>query len=100
MRPEWRGRGIGSELLEALLGVADVNHWRVSLSVSRQNPAVRLYNRSGFVESGGDSESMTMVRPCRCAECKCFAENSSPAPGRPARHPASRPILTITQPEE
>lgn len=47
--PPYRGRGIGTQLLRAML---DELHGRgfaaVSLSVQRANPAVRLYRRLGF----------------------------------------------------
>jgi SAM-dependent methyltransferase len=41
-----RGNGMGGLLLEALLAVLP----RVSLSVDRRNPAIRLYGRFGFEE--------------------------------------------------
>src|SRR5918993_134045 len=40
---EYRGRGIGSELLRRLVQSAGAVHRAVSLSVSRANQAVRLY---------------------------------------------------------
>ena len=47
--PEARGRGIGSALLDALLALAQQQgHRAVSLSVDRENPAIRLYERKGF----------------------------------------------------
>lgn len=46
----WRGRGIGTALLVALLSLADEEGVeRVSLSVEAENPALRLYQRLGFV---------------------------------------------------
>jgi GNAT superfamily N-acetyltransferase len=62
VRPEARGGGIGTELLRRLLRRADQSHDRVSLSVSVQNPAVRLYERLGFVAVAVDGSSMTMSR--------------------------------------
>lgn len=53
-----RGCGIGAALLERL--VADVD--RISLSVDVRNPAVRLYERFGFVEVRRDGFSATMLR--------------------------------------
>ncbi|HWH04878.1 MAG TPA: GNAT family N-acetyltransferase [Gaiellaceae bacterium] len=59
--PSKRGRGIGEQLLEALLerARADGHEW-LSLSVEPQNPSVKLYERFGFevVEQG--SEAWTM----------------------------------------
>jgi GNAT superfamily N-acetyltransferase len=66
--PEWRGRGIGAALLEQLqqevgAGLRD----RVSLQVTPENPARRLYQRMGFVERPPASEfqqaSIEMVWP-------------------------------------
>lgn len=53
--PGWRGQGIGSRLLAALLDAAAERYDAVSLSVQADNPAVRLYRRLGFevVEDGG-----------------------------------------------
>jgi ribosomal protein S18 acetylase RimI-like enzyme len=60
--PEHRGRKVGTRLLSHLLDASDRNHKAVCLSVSAENPAVRLYERIGFeiVESSG--ESLTMKR--------------------------------------
>ena len=50
---EERGRGVGSALLDALLGLAwEQGHRALSLSVNRQNPARRLYERKGFRDAG------------------------------------------------
>jgi ribosomal protein S18 acetylase RimI-like enzyme len=46
--PEYRGRGIGTALLEHLLGAAKDLYPAVSLSVAPTNPAIRLYERAGF----------------------------------------------------
>jgi ribosomal protein S18 acetylase RimI-like enzyme len=56
VRPEHRGRGIGTCLLDTLLDRASQRHRAVALSVSLDNPAVALYQRLGFraiAESGG-----------------------------------------------
>jgi ribosomal protein S18 acetylase RimI-like enzyme len=48
-----RGRGVGTALLEELLAQARATgHPAVSLSVETDNPAVRLYERLGFVRVG------------------------------------------------
>jgi GNAT superfamily N-acetyltransferase len=62
VRPEYRGRGIGTELLQRLLQRADHAFQSVSLSVSLQNPAVRLYQRLGFDTVVVDGGSMIMRR--------------------------------------
>ena len=66
VRPEHRGRGIGTCLLDALLDRASQRHRAVSLSVALDNPAVMLYQRLGFraiAESGGTlTMRLTFVR--------------------------------------
>ena len=47
--PEYRGQGIGTQLLTALLRLLRENGYRrVSLSVQKENPALRMYERAGF----------------------------------------------------
>ncbi len=46
--PIWRGRGIGQELLRALMQVAAAQSRRITLHVEPNNPAQRLYARLGF----------------------------------------------------
>ena len=49
VRPEYRGQGIGTELLRAMMDALEREGVRqVSLSVQKGNPAVRLYRRVGF----------------------------------------------------
>jgi ribosomal protein S18 acetylase RimI-like enzyme len=43
------GQGIGGALLHALLNLARGQYSVVALSVREQNPAIRLYQRHGFV---------------------------------------------------
>ncbi len=46
--PQWRGRGIGTALIEALFAEARAVGKEVSISVEKFNPAQRLYRRLGF----------------------------------------------------
>lgn len=48
--PEYRGKGVGKRLLEALLKACEPRFASVLLSVREENPAVRLYLRTGFKE--------------------------------------------------
>ena len=53
-----RGVGVGSALLDDLLGVLP----RCCLSVDNRNPAVRLYERLGFEVIRRDGSSLIMLR--------------------------------------
>lgn len=46
--PQWRGRGIGTALIEAVFAEARQAGKEVSISVEKFNPALRLYQRLGF----------------------------------------------------
>lgn len=59
---EYRGGGVGSELLRCLLASAGAVYRAVSLSVSAGNPAARLYERAGFERVGERGTSVTMVK--------------------------------------
>jgi ribosomal-protein-alanine N-acetyltransferase len=59
--PSRRGSGLGSELLEALLARAKADGYQaLSLSVEKENPAVGLYQRHGFVPVREDDGAVTM----------------------------------------
>lgn len=60
--PEHRGRGVGSDLLGRLLGSAAAVYRSVCLSVSAENPAVRLYERAGFRRERECGASLTMLK--------------------------------------
>ena len=63
VRPEWRGRGIGTALLRRVLAEVDRQRGADSLSVSEANPARRLYARTGFVAVGPpEGGAVVMVR--------------------------------------
>jgi [ribosomal protein S18]-alanine N-acetyltransferase len=62
MLPEYRGKGIGSLLLEGIMKEAKASGYKkISLSVDPNNPALRLYERFGFVKIGVDGTSWDMV---------------------------------------
>jgi ribosomal protein S18 acetylase RimI-like enzyme len=49
--PEWRGRGVGGAVIEALQTAARAAAKAILLSVDKTNPALRLYRRLGFTET-------------------------------------------------
>lgn len=58
-----RGEGLGSRLLHALCEQASSDGFMgISLSVAKRNPAVRLYERAGFVVVESDQNSWKMVK--------------------------------------
>lgn len=66
IRSQWRGQGLGSEVLRRLCAEADRAGVPLRLSVWHANEgAVRLYRRHGFVadgaETGTDSDSSEMA---------------------------------------
>ncbi|HMV46266.1 MAG TPA: N-acetyltransferase, partial [Blastocatellia bacterium] len=60
--PEFRGRGIGEKLMTQMLSHALNHHAAVCLSVSPDNPALRLYQKLGFETVKEEGASLTMVR--------------------------------------
>ena len=59
--PEYRGMGIGTELMRTMLAeLKECGYRQASLSVQRANRAERLYRRLGFEVIGGDGEEYIM----------------------------------------
>ena len=52
--PEYRGRGIGTQLIGHLIEQVTKAGSVVRLSVLRTNPAIHLYERLGFVKTSED----------------------------------------------
>jgi ribosomal protein S18 acetylase RimI-like enzyme len=48
--PDWRGRGIGTAIIEALQAAARSSGKGVGIMVEKFNPALRLYRRLGFAD--------------------------------------------------
>ena len=65
--PEYRGRGIGTQLIGDLLASADKDALPVTLHVKPGSPAKRLYRRLGFESRGVSGPYESMVRPARPA---------------------------------
>lgn len=49
VHPEFHGQGIGATLMAGLNALADMRHIDLALTVREGNPAIRLYQRAGFV---------------------------------------------------
>lgn len=66
--PAHRGQGIGSALLHAILAALASHGWRrAALSVQKANPALRLYQRTGFTIVRDNGEELVMV--CKTKSC-------------------------------
>jgi ribosomal protein S18 acetylase RimI-like enzyme len=59
---EYQTRGVGTRLLIHLLKNSQTRYQAISLSVSSDNPAVRLYQRLGFETVESIDNSLTMVK--------------------------------------
>ena len=62
MLPDYRGLGIGTKLMHELFTQLQSRYAALSLSVSKENPALRLYARLGFEVVKDDGNSVTMKR--------------------------------------
>lgn len=59
---EYRGRGIGTKLLNQLLFMLKTNGYsKISLSVQKDNYAVKMYKKAGFKVVNENSEEYIMV---------------------------------------
>jgi len=61
--PEFRGKGIGSFLLNELISRSAKSRKKISLHVDPGNPAISLYNRNGFVHISNNGRYCYMERP-------------------------------------
>lgn len=60
--PDFRGLGAGTKLLEELIKEArNLKFPALSLSVDRRNPALKLYERLGFINAGVSKETDSSV---------------------------------------
>ncbi|MBN1535628.1 MAG: GNAT family N-acetyltransferase [Anaerolineales bacterium] len=60
--PEYRGKGFGSQLMTHLFECVKSRYGAICLSVSMNNPAMRLYQRMGFEVVSESDDSYTMVK--------------------------------------
>jgi ribosomal protein S18 acetylase RimI-like enzyme len=58
--PEWRNRGIGAALMQAVCAEAAAAGKSVSVTVEKFNPAQRLYRRLGFRETADEGVYWSM----------------------------------------
>jgi ribosomal protein S18 acetylase RimI-like enzyme len=68
--PAYRHQGIGTALLSHLIADAAATYPALSLSVSSDNPAIRLYQRLGFAVISESGNSLTMRRESSCDALK------------------------------
>lgn len=67
--PEWRGRGIGTALLNGVFAEAREVQKSVAIQVEKFNPALRLYQRLGFVPDADLGVYLSMIwRPKQVEE--------------------------------
>jgi GNAT superfamily N-acetyltransferase len=61
--PEYRGRGIGTKLMERLVELLrERGYRRTSLAVQQKNAAVRFYHRLGYVTIRENEEEFIMIK--------------------------------------
>lgn len=61
--PPYQGQGVGTQLMIQLFVAATPYYRQISLSVTWDNPARRLYERLGFAVVSRDAGTATMSRP-------------------------------------
>ena len=62
VRETWQGHGVGTRLMHELIVVVARSCRTMSLSCDPANPAMRLYERLGFVAYGASGTSITMLK--------------------------------------
>ena len=60
--PPFRGKGIGTALMKDLIKQADKSQKKISLHVEPANPALRLYQRVGFIHIKNNGRHYYMER--------------------------------------
>ena len=59
--PEYRGKGLGGRIMREILEEANRKGKSVGIHVERENPAMHLYKRLGFVKTGEQGLYYLMV---------------------------------------
>ncbi|HEX8123301.1 MAG TPA: GNAT family N-acetyltransferase [Solirubrobacteraceae bacterium] len=67
MTPAWRGKGIGTALLQGLMDEASASGRKLSIHVEMNNPARMLYERLGFEPAGEHGVYVLMERYVKTA---------------------------------
>jgi ribosomal protein S18 acetylase RimI-like enzyme len=62
LAPDFRGRGIGTRLLQAMMEEAEASSRKLSIHVEANNPARSLYARLGFLPAGEHGVYVLMER--------------------------------------
>jgi len=75
--PEFRGCGVGGEVIRGLVSEAGESGSVLRLSVLRGNRAEHLYERLGFIATGGDAVYCEMELTPRQAQERADAANTS-----------------------
>lgn len=60
--PEYQGRGIGAAMMKKLFKEPICRKRKLFMEVMRANPAVRLYERLGFIRTGDDGKMIYYER--------------------------------------
>ena len=69
LHPEYRNQGIGTELMKKMIKfLTEKGYKRGSLSVQKENYAVRLYSKLGFKTVKENNGEYIMVKELNCAE--------------------------------
>lgn len=61
--PQFRGRGIGGEIMRGLIRMADLEGLSLTLHVEHNNPVLAYYKRLGFLTKGEHGVYLFMERP-------------------------------------
>lgn len=61
--PEYRGKGIGTDILRSLINKAEGGKVPVRLMAVKNSPAINLYLRHGFKKTGVSENRYTLERP-------------------------------------
>jgi ribosomal protein S18 acetylase RimI-like enzyme len=64
--PEYQRRGIGTFLVRQIISEAETRGLPIRLRVLKVNPARSLYERLGYIVSGGDAQRYYMERSPAC----------------------------------